>query len=164
MGGGSARRKLWAVLAFALGLLAGCATTTKPPTPEQRPSDVSERAGPLVVAAARDLLGVRYRLGGDGPRGVDCSGLVHYAYSRVGIVVPRTARDMYQNAWPVNLSALRQGDLLFFRTSRRGVSHVGIYDGDDRFIHAGSATGRVAYASLSEPYWRSRLAGAGRFF
>lgn len=163
MGRGPARRKSWAAVALALGFLAGCATT-KSPTSEQRQIIAPAGTGPLVVAAARDLLGVPYRLGGEGLRGVDCSGLVHYAYGRVGVAVPRTAQEMYQSAWPVSLSDLHQGDLLFFRTRGRGVSHVGIYEGNDRFIHAGSATGRVAHASLSEPYWQRRLAGAGRFF
>jgi cell wall-associated NlpC family hydrolase len=163
MGGGSARRKSWAVVALALGFLAGCATT-QPPASEQRHISASAGTGPLVVAAARDLLGVPYRLGGEGLRGVDCSGLVYYAYARVGVAVPRTAQELYQSAWPVSLSDLHQGDLLFFRTHGRAISHVGIYGGDDRFIHAGSATGRVTYASLSQPYWRKRLVGAGRFF
>jgi cell wall-associated NlpC family hydrolase len=142
--------------------LAGCATppqaqrqTTIQPPPEQHSSP--------VVSTALSLLNRPYRYGGDSPSGFDCSGLVYYAHLRNGIPIPRTTRDQHRRARPVSLRELTPGDLLFFRETRRKPSHVGLYVGDDRFIHASTSEQAVTLSSLSNPYWRKHLLGAGRY-
>jgi murein DD-endopeptidase len=155
---------------LSLAALAGCASS---PT-AQRPSAGGPGTGAPArtdahtqphpgLAIARDMIGKPYRYGGASPRGFDCSGLVYYSYRRAGIEVPRTTTEQYRQSEHLNLANLQPGDLLFFRISRRKPSHVGIYAGGGRFVHAPSRGKRVAYASLSDPYWETRLIGAGRF-
>jgi len=118
----------------------------------------------LAVAIARQMIGTPYHYGGASPeRGFDCSGLVYYSFKHAGINAPRTTETLYRSSFPVDPSALRQGDLLFFRIAGR-VSHVGIYIGGDKFLHAPSSGKVVSYASLNDPYWRSHLLRAGRLF
>jgi cell wall-associated NlpC family hydrolase len=117
-----------------------------------------------AVRVARQMLGTPYRYGGASPqRGFDCSGLVHYAYKRAGIHVPRTTETLFQSAFPVAADALQQGDLLFFRIEGK-IAHVGLYIGGETFLHAPSTGKAVSYASLSNPYWKQRLIRAGRLF
>ena len=108
------------------------------------------------------MVGTPYRYGGAGPQGFDCSGLVYYSYRKAGIAVPRGTGEQYRQSRRVKLSRLQPGDLIFFRISRDRLSHVGIYAGSGRFIHAPSSGKRVAYASLDNPYWEARVIGAGR--
>lgn len=112
------------------------------------------------------MLGAPYRYGGDSPQGFDCSGLVLYSYRQANIKVPRTSLSQYQQSQAVSAHRLRPGDLVFFhiRGKKRGVTHVGIYQGNNRFIHAPSSGGEVTVARLDEPYWRNRLVGGGRFY
>ena len=117
-----------------------------------------------VVETARQMLGRPYRAGGDGPRGFDCSGLVRYSYGRAGIALPRTSAAQYSAARPVARGALQPGDLLFFDINGQRASHVGIYVGDGRFVHAPSTGKRVSVESLDNPYWRRRIIGAGHYF
>jgi cell wall-associated NlpC family hydrolase len=112
---------------------------------------------------ASEMVGTPYRLGGETPRGFDCSGLVHYAYGQAGVSVPRLTREQYKGSRRVSLDQLQPGDLVFFRIRGGRLSHVGIYAGDGRFIHAPSRGKRVRYARLDNPYWRKRWVGAGRF-
>jgi len=114
------------------------------------------------LAIARDMVGIPYRYGGASPSGFDCSGLVYYAYRKAGIQVSRTTTEQYRQSKRVRISQLQPGDLLFFAISRNKRSHVGIYAGNDRFIHAPSSGKLVSYASLDNPYWQARLTGAGR--
>lgn len=145
-----------------LAALAGCAS------PHREHSRVSDRP-PLeqrpvaVVDTALDQLNSPYRYGGHSPQGFDCSGLVYYAHLRNGIPIPRTTRDQHRHATPVSLGDLSPGDLLFFRESRRKPSHVGLYVGDGRFIHASTSEQAVTLSRLSSPYWREHLLGAGRY-
>lgn len=148
---------LCAVVLLAM-LGQGCATTAPPSVTVSE----SDYANP-VVAAAAGVVGAPYRYGGNTPRGFDCSGLVHYAHRRAGIPVPRTTQAQVRRARPVSIAQLRAGDLLFFELDGRKVSHVGIYAGEGRFIHAPSTGKKVSYASLGSPFWSSRLRGAGRF-
>ena len=114
-----------------------------------------------IVTIASTFLGARYRFGGTSERAFDCSGFVRHSFHRVGIELPRTSIDQYTQGCIVERDELLPGDLVFFRnTYRGGISHVGIYLGDDSFIHA-SRQG-VAVTSLSEPYWTKRFAGARR--
>jgi cell wall-associated NlpC family hydrolase len=107
------------------------------------------------------MLGVPYRYGGTSPGGFDCSGLVQFSYRQAGIQLPRTARQQYESAFPVALGMAQPGDLLFFRLNARVVSHVGIYLGDGRFIHATSEGKNVRVSSLDNSYWHRRLVRAG---
>jgi cell wall-associated NlpC family hydrolase len=136
----------------------GCASTA--PSPSAHPVDVG---GDPVVAAAAGMVGTPYRYGGTSPQGFDCSGLVYYAHRRAGISVPRTTGQQLHRARRVALENVRPGDVLFFELEGNKVSHVGIYAGADRFIHAPSTGKQVSYSSLHSPFWSSRLRGAGRF-
>ena len=117
-----------------------------------------------VVQEARSLLGTPYRYGGTSPgKGFDCSGLVYYVHQQLGVDVPRTSANQYRAALPVSRRALRPGDLVFFHTyGRKLVSHVGIYVGKGKFIHAPSSGKRVSTANLNDKYWRKHYTGAGR--
>lgn len=119
----------------------------------------------LVIKTAKDMLGVKYRFGGASPkRGFDCSGLVQYSHKIAGVDLPRTTREQFRAAKRVSLKYLKAGDLVFFKTTpSRSVSHVGIYLGNNKFIHAPSSGKRVKISSIKEKYWRKRYAGAGRF-
>jgi cell wall-associated NlpC family hydrolase len=142
-------------LLFLAGL-AGCASTP----PESSAPPAVHRP---VLDIAVSQLGVPYRYGGSTPRGFDCSGLVYYAYRRLGIRVPRSTMAQYRHARPVALNNLQPGDLVFFRRAYHSVTHVGIYAGNARFIHAPSKGRVVSYDSLNDPYWKKRLAGAGSY-
>ncbi len=152
---------------FALCVSAGCAPSplykeTIPPPPAK--NSVTNDTGWQIVKAARQLVGTPYRYGGTTPQGFDCSGLVQFAHRQVGISIPRTTQTQLQRAYRVPLSDVQPGDVVFFRLSRRKISHVGIYAGNQQFIHAPSRGKRVSYASLEEPYWKQRIIGAGRLY
>jgi cell wall-associated NlpC family hydrolase len=107
-----------------------------------------------IVAFARAQVGRRYRLGGTSPdRGFDCSGLVKYVLGAFEVRVPRTSREQSRAGAAISRDRreLRPGDLLLFGKARDGVSHVGIYVGNGRFIHASSVAGRVIESSLNRP-------------
>jgi cell wall-associated NlpC family hydrolase len=133
--------------------LSGCSST---------PSASSGNAAQQGAAIAQSMAGSPYRYGGATPRGFDCSGLVYYAYRKAGISVPRTTQAQYRRSQRIALANIHRGDLLFFKLAARGVSHVGIYTGNGKFIHAPSSGKRVAYAQLENPYWKQRLLAAGR--
>ena len=152
-----ARRALLAALLLAV--LAAC-TPFQPGAPGGPATD----PGQAVLQAAESRLGAPYRYGGAGPDAFDCSGLVTYAYRQLGVAVPRTAAQQFAAATPVPRGDLRPGDLVFFRLGGREVSHVGIYAGDDRFVHAPQSGGQVRMASLDDDYFRQRFAGAGRLY
>jgi hypothetical protein len=113
---------------------------------------------------ALSLVGIDYLYGGDTPeRGLDCSGLIRYVFQEVtGVTLPRTSKELSRIGRDVRAAELAPGDLVFFNTRRFAFSHVGIYLGDDRFIHAPSRGGEVGVASLSSEYWRKRYNGARR--
>ncbi len=145
-------------LFLLLFFLSGCGSKPYRPALHQK----VDRAE--VIHAARSMLGKPYRYGGTSPsEGFDCSGLVQYAHKQAGILVPRTTGELYRSALHIPLNALQPGDLVFFHTQgRRYVSHVGIYLGNKRFIHAPSSGKRVSIASLKDSYWKKRFTGAGR--
>ena len=118
----------------------------------------------LLTALANKLRDIRYRRGGRQPStGFDCSGFVRYVFHLgAGIELPRTSAAQYQEGQQVARNDLRIGDLVFFRTAGKRVSHVGIYLGDDSFIHSPSAGKRVSVSSLLEPYWSRHFAGGRR--
>jgi cell wall-associated NlpC family hydrolase len=146
----------------------------------QQPSDptFAQRAGATVVDAAQSawqtaqgltsyalgLLGVDYKFGGNTPEtGLDCSGLVRYVFQQVtGVSLPRSAREMSQVGEAVRVDELKPGDLVFFNTRRFAFSHVGIYLGDNQFIHAPRRGREVEVAVLDKRYWQQRYNGARR--
>lgn len=117
-----------------------------------------------LTSAAFDLIGIRYKWGGNTPEtGLDCSGLVRYVFQQVtGVTLPRTARDMSRLGDRVALADLRPGDLVFFNTRRFAYSHVGIYLGDNRFVHSPRRGREVEVATLDSSFWKRRFDGARR--
>lgn len=114
---------------------------------------------------AVSLVGSPYRLGGTSPEtGLDCSGFVGHVFRQTaGVVLPRDSRAISEVARPLAKAELQPGDLVFFNTLNRAFSHVGIYVGDDRFVHAASSrTGSVMLSNLNDRYWRERFDGARR--
>ena len=108
------------------------------------------------------MVGVPYRYGGADPgEGFDCSGLVHYTYTSNSQAVPRTSQSQFDAARMIPLEDAAEGDLLFFRDQEK-LSHVGIYLGDGRFVHAPSSGKAVSVASVDETYYRQYLVGVGR--
>lgn len=161
----------WTTLLLLTGLLGACASSSAPPSVSRdAPSSVSildEELHPdrkRVVSAALAQLGTPYRYGGDSPRGFDCSGLVQYAHQSARIQVPRQTGSQAAAARQVSRHALRPGDLLFFRINDDKPSHVSIYLGDGRFVHAPSSGGHVSIESLDNPYWAPRLLHTGHYF
>jgi cell wall-associated NlpC family hydrolase len=119
----------------------------------------SALASSLTRSAMR-FLGTPYAFGGTSARGFDCSGYVQHVFAMMGVHLPRTADAQYDVGRKI-AGAMRAGDLVFFQTYTAGVSHVGIYLGHDRFVHASSSQG-VTVSSLHESYWAARYVGAKR--
>ena len=121
------------------------------------------RTGELVVNAL-GLLGISYRLGGNTPSsGFDCSGMVRYVFQNaLGLSLPRRAEEISRVGTKIARDELKPGDLVFYKTLRQAFSHVGIYLGNNRFIHAPSSGGAVRVDDMSESYWAARFTGARR--
>lgn len=117
-----------------------------------------------VILQGLKLVGVRYRWGGnDEDSGLDCSGFVRLVFKdSVGASLPRTAREMSDVGEKIDVNELKPGDLVFFNTMRRAFSHVGIYLGDNHFMHAPRAGAEVRVESMSSDYWVKRFNGARR--
>jgi hypothetical protein len=146
------------VVALALMLLAGCASEPMaPPRPVHPPINMA------IVRDALSMKGIPYRWGEETPhRGFDCSGLVQYVYGRHGVSLPRTAYQMAMALPELEEEQRRPGDLLFFNTTGKPYSHVGIYIGHDQMVHASSAKGKVVVGSLNTPYWSQHYLGMRR--
>ena len=114
-----------------------------------------------IIATAKKYIGVPYIWGGSTPSGFDCSGFVQYVFKAHGISLPRTSKEQYSVGTKVSKANLKAGDLVFFDTEGNGVSHLGIYIGNNQFIHASSSKG-VTITSLSNTYWAPRYYGAKR--
>jgi cell wall-associated NlpC family hydrolase len=130
-------------------------------------SDEAARVSVSVVETALDAMGTPYRWGGTDSDGYDCSGLIQWAYHQHGILLPRTSRDQARTGSAVDRSvdALRPGDILTFSESGGGVTHVGLYVGNGRFIHSSSTGVRLSSLSAEDPdsrWWRARWVGARR--
>ena len=125
-------------------------------------SATPQSSAQVALATALKLLGTPYRYGGSDPRGFDCSGLVQYSYRQAGVTLPRTSQDIFRQSQLIKPSHRQPGDLVFFAISKGKISHVGIYSGSNQFIHSPSSGKGVSYASLDNPYWKSRLIGGGR--
>ncbi len=118
-----------------------------------------------IIRTARDYLGVPYRYGGTTPGGFDCSGFVMYVFRKNGYAMPRGTTAQFREGRRIGLREARPGDLVFFNTGgRKRISHVGIYAGRGRFIHAPSTGKKVSYAEMDNRYWRKRFVGAVSHF
>ena len=117
-----------------------------------------------VIEDALQLVGIRYRRGGSSTEtGFDCSGFVGYVFrERLGLALPRTSREISRAGEPVDQNELEPGDLVFFNTMRHAFSHVGIYLGDNQFVHAPRSGRAVRVEDLRDRYWAKRYNGARR--
>ncbi len=152
-----------AAVVGVLTLLGGCASL---PAPEPEPPPAVAKARADLVMTALNFIDVDYKWGGNSAaEGFDCSGFTRHVYQTIGgIPLPRTAES--QAAAPgfrtVALHALAPGDLVFFDTLRRAYSHVGIYVGNGRFVHAPRTGAQVRIENMRSSYWSSRFSGARR--
>ncbi|MBI5918426.1 MAG: C40 family peptidase [Nitrosomonadales bacterium] len=128
-------------------------------TPPQEPSIVDS-----LLGKANELIGTPYRNGGASPlTGFDCSGFVSYLFkSNLDVTLPRSSKDMSRVGESVEKDELKPGDLLFFKTVKRGISHVGIYMGNGQFIHSPWLGRSVEIAHLNYAYWSKRFVVAKR--
>lgn len=117
-----------------------------------------------LMSYAQSLIGTPYKYGGNSPdSGFDCSGFIGHVFQHSqGIRLPRSTNEIRYAGKPVRNNGLHVGDLVFFNTLKREFSHVGIYLGDDRFIHAPSSGGSVRVENMQDNYWRHRYNGARR--
>jgi cell wall-associated NlpC family hydrolase len=161
-----------AALLFAVGVLLSGTVLADDVAgePAQPPGLIERYTGNVTqgvndtLQKALDLIGIRYRRGGTSPTtGFDCSGFVKHVFAEgLGLVLPHSARAMAQSGDVVDKAELQPGDLVFFRTVRRAISHVGIYLGDHQFIHAPATGGEVRVEDMRENYWVKHYAGARR--
>ena len=170
------------LLMVVAALASGCATVGGTPhpfprrgNPPETPTEALPNAGTAptgtprartsgyeISGTALSLRGVPYRNGGADTTGFDCSGLVWYVFAQHGVALPRTVAEQYRSGTSVASSDLREGDLVFFATTSRSASHVGIVVGGDTFVHAPTSTGVVRVEHLGSSYWASRYLGARR--
>jgi len=123
-----------------------------------------EATAARIISAVIRFLGTPYVFGGNGPGGVDCSGLVHMIYGPYVPHLPRLSYDLWTSGLFVDARNLMPGDLVFFNTNGRGASHVGIYIGNGQFVHPAASAGRVVIDRLGAPYYAARYLGARRVF
>ncbi len=123
---------------------------------------VDGRRAQILINLARQYIGVPYVWAGRSPNGFDCSGFISYLFDQMGYGLPRMADGQFEVGLPVARNALQPGDLVFFSTYEPGPSHVGIYLGNEQFIHASSGAGQVVITSMYNPYHRDRYIGARR--
>jgi cell wall-associated NlpC family hydrolase len=153
-----------ALAALVLLALAGCSTAWQGRVaagPENTEVVAAKSAGHKAANVALRQVGIPYRYGGKTPSGFDCSGLVQYSYSKAGKYVPRTTGQLWSALQPVPAAKMKPGDVLFFRIGGK-MSHVGLYLGDSRFVHAPSSGRTVSVASLETPFYGGSLIRAGR--
>jgi len=137
-----------------------------PAAPAPSSSPASRATKPFdsyaLVGTALQLRGTPYLDGGASLRGFDCSGFTQYVFAQYGVSLPRAVEAQYKEGSRIDPKDLSAGDLLFFTTTERGASHVGISVGTDQFVHAPSSTGVVRVERLSADYWSRRFVGARR--
>ena len=149
-----------------MSLISGCASyraePTYAPAPVPAPAPRAERSEALLQALL--ALGLDYKYGGKSPAtGFDCSGLVAHVYKEAwGIQLPPNTKGQSQAGTPVSVAQLQAGDLVFYDTLKRPYSHVGIYMGDGKFVHAPKTGAQVRVESLHASYWAQRFNGARR--
>ncbi|MBN1500183.1 MAG: C40 family peptidase [Spirochaetes bacterium] len=112
-----------------------------------------------IIKTAEKYIGVKYRYGGSSPNGFDCSGFALYVYKQNGINLPRSARNQYKSGHHIKNSQAEPGDLVFFSDKGTSITHVGIYIGNNRFIHAPSTGKSVQITEIDSFYYSTRVAG-----
>jgi cell wall-associated NlpC family hydrolase len=164
-------RKLLAAVVLLGSLQLGPAfaqsLTESEPLPKSFASTVSSAVvdkTETLINNAMQLIGVRYRWGGNTPQsGLDCSGFVRYVFNDTfGFLLPRKSAQMSKVGLEIGKEELRPGDLVFFNTMRHAFSHVGIYVGDNKFIHAPSRGKSIRVDDMTKVYWEKRYNGARR--
>jgi cell wall-associated NlpC family hydrolase len=153
------QRIIWS-FSLAITVLAMAACGSNPPDKATAPT---ASAGDRAAIIALDQVGEPYRYGGNSPGGFDCSGLVQYSYSRAGYSIPRTTGQLWSAAKSVDRRQLRVGDLLFFSIEGK-MSHVGLYVGERRFVHAPQSGRSVSIESLDAPFYKAAFIRAGRLY
>lgn len=158
---------LLAVIFSSLFALTAQAEETVADPAQQEPLSLMSRTTASIQAATDDALtfiGVRYKFGGTSPEtGFDCSGFVGHVFREgMGLILPRTSREISKTGEAVKKAELQPGDLVFFNTMRRTFSHVGIYLGEGQFIHSPRTGGKVRIEDMRESYWAKRYEGARR--
>jgi cell wall-associated NlpC family hydrolase len=146
---------------------AGMRDSSVVPLPKSHPSPLSSPfKGEEIASQALTYKGTRYKYGGTTKKGMDCSGLVARVWEDLKMKrVPRMSSDLYTSGQTVHLAELKPGDLVFFKnTSKSGISHVGVYAGNNKFIHAAGRHKGVTIAKLSDPYYQLHYAGARRLY
>jgi cell wall-associated NlpC family hydrolase len=133
------------------------------PTAEDELASRSQNRMDSLIKHAISLVGSKYRAGGASPKGFDCSGFVSYVYKQFGVSLARSSASQFSSlSQKVEKSDLLPGDLVFFRTSGKRISHVGIYIGNNEFVHSSTPKTGVIISGLSESYYSTRYAGARR--
>jgi cell wall-associated NlpC family hydrolase len=147
------------ILLLSILLLSACASVKN----DVRTPD-SSAAAKNLTSYARSLVGIPYKYGGNSPdRGFDCSGFVGHVFRHtLGIHLPRSSDEISHLGQIISTGNLRAGDLVFFNTLQRKFSHVGIYLGGNRFIHAPSRGGSVRTENMRDAYWKRHYDGARR--
>jgi cell wall-associated NlpC family hydrolase len=153
----------------ATALVAACGSLSPPPAPATHaasPVNAAEARGQDVALFAMGLVETGYRFGGKNPEaGLDCSGMVSYVYGNAaGLKLVGSAADIARKGRPVGLAQLKPGDLVFFNTQHRPHSHVGIYIGDGRFVHAPKTGGKVRTEDLKTGWFAERFEEARSYF
>lgn len=145
---------LWSLLLIVGVVVTGCSSS-------KRISETGDARTDAVLQQASDLMGTAYCPSGTTTDCFDCSGFVCYCFLKANIALPRSSREMFDWAGgtPRSRSDLRAGDLVFFNTVGKHVSHVGIFIGKNSFVHASTSAG-VIVTSLDDQYWRARYVGA----
>jgi cell wall-associated NlpC family hydrolase len=151
-------RNILPVIMAAGILITGCAHTPAKPVP-----GYSRSAGDKAADTALTMIGRPYKFTGDTPAGFDCSGLVRYSYLTAGMDLPHGTKSLLAITRSVGLKNARKGDLLFFIQEGKKYSHVGIYVGNDQFVHAPSTGGFVRRDSITDRYWNKHYLDTRRF-
>ena len=144
--------RFWPLI-FSLIFLTACG---------HAPVDSAPALGSRAAEQALAMVGAPYRYGGNTPKGFDCSGLVQYSYGRVGVKLPHGTRHLLQASRPISRNRLQRGDLMFFTQEGRKSSHVALYLGGNRFVHAPSSGKKVYVAEFDDPYWKRHFTEARR--
>lgn len=163
-------KKFFTILLSAAAIALSSAGAGQATEQQQRLSDepsLFERytsSAKDLVLKGLELVGINYRFGGTDPdSGLDCSGFVQVVFKdAVGLLLPRTAKEQSEVGNIIDKKELKPGDLVFFNTMRRAFSHVGIYLGDNRFMHAPRTGAEIRVEDMSQGYWVKRYNGARR--